>query len=117
MDIFTCIFLHTIRYIHDTCILNNLKGIIHADVIEQCFLWKLRIMIIFSFRNREVDSLKQEIQQLKARRDPHPATIHDLENVCIYVVSTKLDLSWKFVLTDRNGKIPTLTYQLIGTII
>ncbi|XP_071132448.1 coiled-coil domain-containing protein 154-like isoform X6 [Mytilus edulis] len=32
-------------------------------------------------RNREVDSLKQEIQQLKARRDPHPATIHDLENV------------------------------------
>ncbi|XP_063444881.1 paramyosin-like isoform X3 [Mytilus trossulus] len=32
-------------------------------------------------RNREVDALKQEIQQLKARRDPHPATIHDLENV------------------------------------
>ncbi|CAC5385009.1 unnamed protein product [Mytilus coruscus] len=32
-------------------------------------------------RNREVDNLKQEIQQLKARRDPHPATIHDLENV------------------------------------
>lgn len=27
--------------------------------------------------------LKQEIQTLKARRDPQPATIHDLENVSI----------------------------------
>lgn len=76
--------------IHPCYNVNNLKEVIQADVFKQSL--KVKINDDISFRNREVDSLKQEIQQLKARRDPHPATIHDLENVCICVVFTKFDL-------------------------
>ena len=45
------------------------------------------------YRSQDIDALKQEIESLKVRRDPTPATQQDIHNVCIsYVLGTFL---WK----------------------